>query len=127
MSWPDHPLRIELEAHQADMLKKIAFVLGLLASSILTLMQIVGLAFQNYFFRIYQDFGAELPAYTAFFFNTWLLWWMLPVLCVTAVVWAIRRPSGGRAVLALSLSLLGFAAIFVALYRPIFRCCCVVD
>jgi hypothetical protein len=127
MSWPGQPPRIKREAHQADMLKKIAFVLGLLASSILTLMQIAGLAFQNHFFRIYQDFGAELPSYSGFFFNTWALWWILPVLCATAVVWAIRRPSGYRAALALFVSLLGFFAIFVALYRPIFRCCCVVD
>jgi membrane glycosyltransferase len=111
----------------ASSILKAAFVFGLLASSILALAQIVGLASLNSFTKVYQDFGAEPDAYTAFFINTWLLWWMLPVLCATAVVWAIRRPSGGRAVLALSLSLLGVVAIFVALYRPIFKCACIVD
>jgi ABC-type amino acid transport system permease subunit len=108
-----------LGAYQADMLKKTAFIFGLLASLILTLMQISGLASLNDFTEAYQKFGMGLPAYMEFF-------WILPVLCVAAAVWAIKRPSGRRVALVLSMSLLGFAAIFVALYMPIVKLAAVV-
>lgn len=81
----------------ALMLKKTAFVLGLLASSILALMQIVILL------------SPVWRESVAFFWVSW----MVPVLCATAMFRAIRRPSGYRAAFALSVSLLGFYSMLV--------------
>lgn len=83
----------------ALMLKKTAFVLGLLASSILALMQIVILLSP-----VWREWE-----WIAFFWVSW----MIPVLCATAMFRAIRRPSGYRAAFALSVSLLGFYSMLV--------------
>ncbi|MDR1349892.1 MAG: hypothetical protein LBJ59_03745 [Zoogloeaceae bacterium] len=122
------------------LVKKIVFVSGLVLTLVAILAQTVFLYFMQYgvpgafagngyakrpgteqFMAIWQAFDAEQSVYSKFVFSTLEWWWMLPVLCALLMVWAGRRFSSGRVVLALFASVLGLIALFWSAYGAIVR------